>query len=497
MKKMLKSLFVLALLLVQIVPALAVNAKDSGSILEGTKGKITIDNAIVGQTYKIYQILELESYSTGKAYSYKAASDKWATFIATDAKDYLSVNEEGYVSWVGAETDARVAAFAKLALAYAKEKGIEAIDSKQATTTEENVTVTSVTFDELELGYYLVDSSTGALCSLDTTDNEVTIEEKNTVPSVNKTVNENGQYGKENNATIGDTVEFKTEITVGKGSQSYVLHDTMSKGLTLNEDSFVITAKKSDGTVVTAEEDSDYEIKATPDTGDTFTIVFDDEFTTEVGVNGKITVTYTALLNDEAEIADTANTNNTNLTYGDNNRVESTPTKTYTYEFDIVKTTSDATVLPGAEFELYKKVTVENKEVKQVIKVGFVETNKDGVNIYRVLENQNATGVAIAAGVARVEGLDAGTYYLSETKIPDGYNKLAKDPEITLTGNNTAKVETNKYKEGGLQVINLTGSELPHTGGMGTVLFIVIGSLMVLGFGVLLVTKLRMSKVAL
>lgn len=497
MKKMLKSLFVLALLLVQIVPALAVNAEqaNSGSILERTKGKITIDNAIVGQTYKIYQILELESYSTGKAYSYKAASDEWATFIATDAKDYLKANTEGYVSWVGAETDARVAAFAKLALAYAKEKGIEAIDSKQATTTEANVTVTSVTFDELELGYYLVDSSTGALCSLDTTDNEVKIEEKNTVPTVDKTVNENGQYGKENNATIGDTVEFKTEITVGKGAQSYVLHDTMSKGLTLNEDSFVITAKKSDGTVVTVET-SDYEIKATPDTGDTFTIVFADEFTTEVGVNGKITVTYTALLNDEAEIAVTPNTNNTNLTYGDNKRVESTPTKTYTYEFDIVKTTSDKTVLNGAEFELYKKLTVENKEVKQVIKVGFVET-KDGVNIYRVLDDQNATGVAIAAGVARVEGLDAGTYYLEETKIPDGYNKLADDPKITLTGNNTAKVETNKYKEGGLQVINLTGSELPHTGGMGTVLFIVIGSLMVLGFGVLLVTKLRMSKVAL
>ena len=270
----------------------------------------------------------------------------------------------------------------------------------------------------------------------------------------------------------------------------------MSKGLTLNEDSFEITAKKSDGTVVTAEKNSDYEIKDTPDAGDTFTIAFADEFTTEVGVNGVITVTYTALLNDEAEIADTPNTNDTNLTYGDNNKVESTPTKTYTYEFDIVKTTSDATVLPGAEFELYKKVTVENKQVKQVIKVGFVET-KDGVNIYRVLDDQNATGVAIAAGVARIEGLDAGTYYLSETKIPDGYNKLAKDPEITLTGNNTAKVETNKYKEGGLQVINLTGSELPHTGGMGTVLFIVIGSLMVLGFGVLLVTKLRMSKVAL
>lgn len=497
MKKMLKSLFVLALLLVQVVPMLTVNAKqvNSGSILEETKGKITIDNAIVGQTYKIYQILELESYSEGKAYSYKAASEKWATFIATDAKDYLKANTEGYVSWIGEETDSRVAAFAKLALAYAKANNISAIDSKQATTEEEGVTVTTVTFENLELGYYLVDSTTGALCSLDTTDNEVIISEKNTVPSVDKTVKENGQYGKENNATIGDTVEFKTEITVGAGAQSYVLHDTMSKGLTLNDGSFEVTAKKADGTVVTVET-GDYEVKETPDAGDTFTIVFSDEFVTEVGANGTITVTYTALLNDEAEIADDKNINNTNLTYGDNNKVESSPTYTYTYEFDIVKTTSDATVLPGAEFELYKYVTVEDKQVKQVIKVGFVET-RDGVNIYRVLDDQSATGVAIAAGVARVEGLDAGTYYLEETKIPDGYNKLAEDPTITLTGNNTATVENNKWTSGGLQVINLTGNELPHTGGMGTVLFILIGSLMVLGFGVLLVTKLRMSKVAL
>lgn len=497
MKKMLKSLFVLALLLVQVVPMLTVNAKqvNSGSILEETKGKITIDNAIVGQTYKIYQILELESYSEGKAYSYKAASEKWATFIATDAKDYLKANTEGYVSWIGEETDSRVAAFAKLALAYAKANNISAIDSKQATTEEEGVTVTTVTFENLELGYYLVDSTTGALCSLDTTDNEVIISEKNTVPSVDKKVNENGQYGKENNATIGDTVEFKTEITVGAGAQSYVLHDTMSKGLTLNDGSFEVTAKKADGTVVTVET-GDYEVKETPDAGDTFTIVFSDEFVTKVGANGTITVTYTALLNDEAEIADDKNINNTNLTYGDNNKVESSPTYTYTYEFDIVKTTSDATVLPGAEFELYKYVTVEDKQVKQVIKVGFVET-RDGVNIYRVLDDQSATGVAIAAGVARVEGLDAGTYYLEETKIPDGYNKLAEDPTITLTGNNTATVENNKWTSGGLQVINLTGNELPHTGGMGTVLFILIGSLMVLGFGVLLVTKLRMSKVAL
>ena len=230
MKKMLKSLLVLALLLVQVVPMLTVNAEqvNSGSIKEDTKGKITIDNAIKGQTYDIYRILELESYSTGKAYAYKVAS-KWSEFVKTeDAKKYLSVNEQGYVSWVGDRTDARAAAFARLALDYADLHNIKNDGSQEATST--TVVFNGQDSKGLELGYYLVDSSTGALCSLDTTDNEVTIKEKNTVPSVNKTVEENGKYGDKNTADIGDTVNFKTEITVGAGAQNYVLYDKMSDG---------------------------------------------------------------------------------------------------------------------------------------------------------------------------------------------------------------------------------------------------------------------------
>lgn len=487
MKKMLNALFALALLLVQIVPMMTVNAV-SGTY-EDTKGTITIDNALDGKTYTIYQVLQLESFDEGNAYAYKV-NPVWQDFVdSADIKDkFLSVNTEGYVSWVGEETDTRVAEFAQKALKWAQDNNI-------SNNGQQTASGTTVVFENLNLGYYLVDSSVGVLCSLDTTDNTTTIKEKNTIPAVDKTVKENGEYGKENDATIGDTVEFQTIITVGKGAQNYVLHDTMSNGLTLNKTSFEVTAVKADGTVV--DTTGKYTVKETPDTGDTFTIVFDDTLVTEVGLDGKITVKYTALLNENAVIGSEGNLNDTSLTYGDDNEVESTPTKTYVYRFDIVKTKSDDTVLDGAQFELYKKVMVDGVENKTVIKVKFVET-KDGVNIYRVLEDQtNGTGVAIEAGIARIEGLDSGTYYLSETVIPEGYNKLAQDPEITITSNSDAVVEADKYVEGGLQVINLTGNELPETGGMGTVLFLTIGSIMVLGFGVLLVTKLRMSKVSL
>lgn len=489
MKKVLKLFFVLILLLVQIVPTLTVNALSGNS--KDDKGTLTINNAISGKTYKVYRILDLESFDQGKAYAYKV-NTKWSSFVNSSdiLSKYLEFDDETgeYVSWVGDDSAERVAGFAKLALKWAEDHGITH-DYKQTASSAK------VEFKDIPLGYYLLDSSTGALCSLDTTDLNPVIEEKNTIPQLDKSVSENGEYGDSNTASIGDVVEFKTEITVGKGAQNYVLHDTMSEGLSLVNTSFVVTAQKENNTTVTTT--GKYTVNTNPSDGKTFTITFTDAFVTEVGYNGKITVQYNAILNEKAVIGGNGNLNNTNLTYGDNdpnvNNATTPPTKTYTYGFDLVKTKEDRfnkEVLEGAEFELY---TMKNS-TKTYIKVELIdETN----NTYRVLKDQTATGVRIKAGVARIIGLDAGTYKLEEKVIPNGYNKLAQDPEITLGAVNYATVTDNKYVSGGLRVINYTGAELPSTGGMGTVLFLIIGSIMVLGFGVLLVTKLRMSKVSM
>ena len=138
---------------------------------EGETGSITINDAVVGQTYTIYQILDLESYNTTtNAYSYKATT-AWNTFINSDAikGTYVEVDAQGYVTW---KDGADAAAFAKAAQKYAKDNSIANQGSVTATTT-------TVSFTGLDLGYYLVDTTLGTLCSLDTTNPDVVMEEKN------------------------------------------------------------------------------------------------------------------------------------------------------------------------------------------------------------------------------------------------------------------------------------------------------------------------------
>ena len=151
----------LALLLALIL----VLALGGTAFAEGETGSITINNAVVGQTYTIYQILDLESYNaSANAYSYKATT-AWSGFInSDDIKDiYVSVDGQGYVTW---NTGADEVAFAKAAQKYAKDNSIGNQGSVTATTT-------TVSFTGLDLGYYLVDSTLGTLCSLNTTKPDV------------------------------------------------------------------------------------------------------------------------------------------------------------------------------------------------------------------------------------------------------------------------------------------------------------------------------------
>ncbi len=449
----------------------------------GENGSIIIDNAVVGQTYTIYQILDLESYNKDSgAYAYKATA-AWRDFInGADVKSvYVNVDAQGYVTWV---KKADVAAFAKLAQKYAADHNI----ANQGTKTADS---TTVEFTNLDLGYYLVDSTLGTICSLDTTNPSVTIKEKNAAPTNVKEVEEDStsKYGTANDADIGQTVNFKSTITAQAGAENYVFHDKMSAGLQYTG----VTGITLNGVAVGV---ANYVVKTTGITdGCTFEIVFTQAFCDTLKANDKIVISYTAVVTKDAVIGGDGNLNQSQIEYGESGKTTTTPpseTKTYTWKLDVLKYTmkgDEKTPLAGAKFTLSKNSDGSDP-------ISLVEVEK---NVYRVAtegEKNTVTEITTdATGAFTIQGLDSDTYYLTETAAPAGYNVLKSAIEVKVSDKGEVTyIYDGVTATGTVKVENKTGAELPSTGGIGTTIFYVVGGLLVVAAGVLLVTRKRMSK---
>ena len=486
MKKAMKKLMA-ALLAVAMVCAMAIPAWAAG----GATGSITIDKALSGETYTIYKMFDLNSYDpTANAYSYTVDSN-WKAFFATgeDGANYITLDKNGHPTWV---SNAKADEFAQKALAWAKTQ--PAIAAAATSQTADN---SGVTFSNLALGYYLVDTSLGVLCGLDTTDPDVTIKEKNEVPTIEKKVKDsNDDWVDSNTAKIGDTVKYKVVITVQTANTNYVMHDTMTDGLTFDKDSVKITVNGAD---VPA---ANYTLSAPGVKGETFSIAFDDDYIASLSANTKIEVKYNAVVNEKAKIAPDANVNEAHLTFGNSQDTTHDKTYTYLYQFDLIKFSgSTKKLLGGAQFKLYDAETGGN-EIK------LVKDNTTG--IYRVatateIANNNTVDhiETVTGQTVLISGLDKKVYWLEEILPPAGYNGLTERAKVDLT-NGSKKVPTgylasgtydelNAASIGGVPIVNNNGTTLPGTGGMGTTIFYVIGGGLMVAAGVLLITKKRME----
>ena len=486
MKKLISLVLALMMVLSLAVTAFAA---------ETETGSITINGVSEKTKYDIYPLLDLESYDkdTG-AYSYKVNA-KWTSFFDTaDAKSYITIDDAGYVTWIAAEDDDTVAGFAKKALAYAKANSIAAVKSS-STEGDFVITGTSGKFSGLPLGYYLVDSTMGALCGLTTTNPDASINAKNGTPTVDKQVQEDstGNWGGTNTADIGQTVSYRTTINVHAGAENYVLHDKMSEGLTFDAVTKIehIVPSTNKTTTVPAEYYTvNVGTKDDPlEDGCTFEVVFTQEFCDHLEINDKIIIYYDAMLNRNAIVANDGNPNEAWLEFGEENYTTHDTTKTYSFGIDIVKTDSQNTLIDGAEFRIYDAAT-DGNEVAGVLM-------DDGFTYRRARADETGVSIKVKNGQVRVVGFDNGTYYLEETVAPSGYNKLtARQKFIIADGNLDAVFNDGIFSTGsGVHVVNKTGSMLPETGGMGTTLFVTIGAMMVMAAGVLLVTKKRMSMI--
>ena len=503
--------FASLLLALTMVFALATTAFAAGT------NSITVKNAVKDQTYKLYKMLDLSVNDAHTAYSYTVNSD-WADFFkaagentpAGNGLKYVDIDAQSYVTW---KKNADVAAFAKDAEEFAKK--LSALDTKTPTTDGD------ITFSNLEAGYYLVTSTLGTKATVGTTPGEPhpAIQEKNQAPTNVKTVEEDSKvgvggqdpWGSTNDADIGQTVNFKSTITAQPGAENYVFHDTMSAGLTYGS----VTSVTLNDAEVDNTDNKDYTVVSTGLTdGCTFEVRFTQAFCDTLKANDKIVISYTATLNENAAIAGAGNPNTSKLSYGDKGDESHTPsgttppstTTTYTWDFNVFKYAMDKeteTALSGAKFKLSR----DDKGTDTISLIDITATSAT-TKTYRVAktgENGVIEFEVGSDGKVIIQGLDADTYYLTETAAPAGYNKLAAPIKVMIDNSGNVTYATKTTADGeygnavaadaslGIKVLNQSGALLPSTGGMGTTMFYVLGSILVLAAVVLLVTKKRMS----
>lgn len=426
-------------------------------------GSITVENAKNTETYTAYKIFDVVYSTDGKKYAYTIDSaNEWFADVqayATTENKLTLTQKAGETTYVVEFQDGFSAPkFAE----YLKTK----VDTKTGGT---HLTVSSgkATASNLDLGYYFVKTTTGALCNLTTTKPEAKIYDKNIGPEIEKTQKDETNTPITGSVQLGQTINYeitgKVPSTTGYETYTYKITDTMSNGLTFNKD-VKVSINGTDVTTATG-----VTVKYTPDdtnaTGFELTIPVKN-YQEQVGK--EIKVTYTAVVNKNA-VAQVSK-NEAKLEYsnkpGTNETGTTTPVekKVYTAKIVVDKVEKGTeTKLANAEFVLYKKDTATNEVTyyKLTTTAGTNEAKVEWVNTIT-----EATKVTTNdQGAAEFIGLPNGKYYLKETKAPDGYNLLTKDVEIAI---NASETETAKLTHTE-KVENNKGALLPETGGMGTI----------------------------
>ena len=470
---------------------------------ESNPGKITLKNAVVGDQYSVYRIFDATISDKNYAYTIAESSNFY-----TEVEAYAKEDGNGLTLTAikGTSKYAVTVDSSKFKAADFAAKMSTATATATATAT---VTATAklfgqtkidVEFSNLALGYYIVKNVTNnteqIICNLTTTDPEVVAYNKNEGQDINKEALDPTTSEKVEDVEIGQTVKYvitgKVPQTTGYETYEYKIEDTMSKGLTYDGNIVVNVAGNVLQISVPKTENDDGTTK--------ITVTLNKDMLTAPGVDvgDPITVTYYATVNKDAlNVID----NRFKLTYSNDPNTATTTTTTeqvtrvYTAGIQIDKYDAEdstkATKLEGAKF-----VLGTNGAGDSTTKYYKVDATTGKVSWVSVSDGKTVEEVATVVttdekGVANFKGIMAGTYYLYEIEAPKGFNPLTEPQSVTVT-KVSENATDNSFTYTTAEVANNNGTELPETGGIGTTVFYLLGAILVVGAGVVFVTRRRM-----
>ena len=557
--KLFALLLAVVMVLSMIVPAFAANENPH---------TITLTYEKSGHTYKAYQIFKGDLSDDGKLSNIEWGTGVNGEAILTDLKadatlgaDFADAANAEQVAAVLTNYDndsTKIEAFGRIVAAN--------LTAAAETSTEAAAgDVFEYTINVKGDGYYIVmdageiDAADAATKYILQVLGDVNITAKADVPTLEKKIDENGTKVDLNEVFVGDKISHVLTSKVpkmdGYNKYFFVINDTMSKGLTFNNDVVV----KIGSTTLVAGTDYTVEVSNNADGTTSFQIIFKNFIDRKAQAGQAIEVTYSATLNEDANIGETGNPNVANLVFSNNPNenghgdpenpdkpgpddddvIGKTPDDeviTYTSGIKLVKVDTTGKVLTGAKFKIEgvsEKVVIISEKIFVVSENGTFYRLTDGTyteevanseteekyesttvkyeEITVVTKDTEKTNIVTEAwvdanGVITFEGLGEGTFTITEIEAPEGYNKLTKPITIVIDFDEDGERKWSAKKDGDdldldgnifiFQVENKAGATLPTTGGMGTTLFYAVGGILVLAAVVLLITKKRMSNEA-
>ena len=515
MKKIMALMLAAIMMMAMSVTAFAAEGAAGTHTLTVNVNSTTPAQDLKGQTINLYKLFDVTESGEGqnKNYAY-TVNETYKKTLATVLNIAETSKDEDFaaaVTKLGSDNATEVQNFANTFTTKALEGKLEATTTS-GKITEENKT--SYTFNNLAAGYYLVYVTGGKeiQSSLVTVDADTTtVDLKTEAPSIDKTADKT-------TVNIGDVVTYTVTgaipDTTGYSEYVYKIHDELTKGLDFVNDAngTALEAGATTVNVKVAFKDAGVTDASTAPTTATLDAANNRKMSLDLSEwvranqanKGKeFTVTYYAKVNKAAVVTEK---NKAQLEYGNKPGETTTTTpsevKTPTYPLDILKVKKDSNpeeILAGAHFTLYASTTEGTIDESKPIKV-----TKDEDGKYSYAADQASTDPSVITDMVTVatkfegtgynlhiNGLAAGTYYLKETKAPEGYNKLTDAIKVTITKSTTADendwtLTVDKGTVDGkiVKVENSTGSLLPSTGGRGAIAFAVIAALLVFGVAV-------------